>query len=66
MVDHGLSSDGLKATLLGGTCKQAWVVKEIHVVVQAAMIFAFIATFGALPHGGRVVREDVRIELLTV
>ena len=39
MVEHGLSSAGLEATLLGGTCKQAWLVMVKHVVVQVAVIF---------------------------
>ena len=65
MVDHGMSSAGLEATLLGGTSKQAWLVIVMHVLIQAGMIFAFSATFGALPHGGRVVRECVRGELVT-
>ena len=65
MVEHGLSSAGLEATLLGGTGKQAWVVMEIHVGVQAVVIFLFSATFGALPYGRRVVREDVRGEFVT-
>ena len=65
MVVHGLSGASLEATLLGGTSKQACVVIEKHVAVQAGMIFLFSATFGALPHGRRVVREDVRIEMAT-
>ena len=60
-----MSGAGLEATLLGGTSKQACVVKEKHVVVQAAVIFVFSATLGALPHGGRVVRESVRGEFGT-
>ena len=64
MIDHSLSSVGLEAALLAGTCKQAWLVILKHVGVQAAVVFVFSATFSALPHGGRVVCEDVRGELV--